>query len=375
MAARKGISSLLSKVRPPTDAAPQPERKTTAFDKLMATNALDAEPNIGEIARRVSEFPPSRSPTIGQSKGQSNGPSKGQTSLSKGQSNGPSAGQSSGQSGGQSNGPSVSAPEELLHEGVVRFRPVEGPRTKSETSLWKFLSENRKIVISLADLSEETRVPEATLRKVLRRWAQQGLLTKTKAPGNAGMILCFAPHGQSTGQTTGQSSFPSKIDREDLNLSISLEVIQTTWPNLARCGFGVAQMQQITTNLAAVGKPTDRLLLGLGHIEYELAHGQLVAKDGQPVADPCSWAFRALAQNGYYRRPKGYVSPEEQALQDAEAEARALVQARQRVELAQFEAWKTGLTEAEVEKAMIGHPGGPKDAWLKSVWKKSTGKT
>ena len=335
MADRKGISSLLSKVRPPTDAA-LAQRKATTFDKLMATNALDAEPNIGEIARRVSEFPPSRN-----------------------------------LSNGLSANPPAAAPEEILHTGVVRFRPVEGPRTKSETSLWKFLSENQKIIISLADLSEETRVPEATLRKVLRRWTHQGLLTKTKAPGNAGMILSFSPHGQSS----GQSAFPSKIDREDLNLSISLEVIHTTWPNLARSGFGVAQMQQITTNLAAIGKPTDRLLLGLGHIEYELAHGQLVAKDGQPVADPCSWAFRALAQNGYYRRPKGYVSPEEQALQDVEAEATALIPARQRVELAQFEAWKTGLTEAEVEKAMIGHPGGPKDAWLKSVWKKSTGKT
>ena len=342
MADRKGISSLLSKVRPSTDAAPQ-ERKTTTYDKLIATNALDAEPNIGEIARRVSEFPSAR--------GQTGGQTSGQTAVA----------------------PTLT-PNDVLHENVIQFRPVEGPRTKSETSLWKFLSENRRIVISLADLSEETRVPEATLRKVLRRWTHQGHLTKTKAPGNAGMILCFTPPGQSSGQSSGQSACSSKIDREDLNLSISLEVIQTTWPNLARCGFGVEQMQQITMNLAAVGKPTDRLLLGLGHIEYELAYGQLLAKDGQPVADPCSWAFRALAQNGYYRRPKGYVSPEEQALQDAEAEANALVQARQRVELAQFEAWKTGLTEAELEKSMIGHPGGPKDAWLKSVWKKSTGK-
>jgi len=175
-----------------------------------------------------------------------------------------------------------------------------------------------------------------------------------------------APH--STTQSATQLPF-MKIDREDLNLSISSEVIQTTWPNLARCGFGVEQVQQITANLTAIGKPTDRIVQGLDHLEYELANDQLVDKSGQPVADPCSWAFRALAQNGYYRRPKGYVSPEEQAAKDAEEEARAVIAARQRAEQSQFEAWRAGLSPEELEEAMMGHPGGNKDAWLRKVWK------
>jgi hypothetical protein len=94
-----------------------------------------------------------------------------------------------------------------------------------------------------------------------------------------------------------------------------------------------------------------------------------VDKGGQTVADPCSWAFRALAQNGYYRRPKGYVSPEEQAILDAEQEARALLVARQKAEQAQFEAWRDSLSEEALRQAMQGSPGGPKDAWLKRIWK------
>jgi len=174
-----------------------------------------------------------------------------------------------------------------------------------------------------------------------------------------------------------EQTYKDKIDRlEDLSISLlrelsSLTVIQTTWPHLARCGFGSEQVQQILENLQALGKSPDRLVQGLDHIEYELANDQLCDKDGQPVADPCSWAFRALAQNGYYRRPKGYVSSEEQAARDAEEEARAVIAARQKAEQAQFEAWRDGLSAQALEEAMTGSPGGPKDAWLKRVWKNS----
>ena len=163
------------------------------------------------------------------------------------------------------------------------------------------------------------------------------------------------------------------IEREK-NLSISLRVLQTTWPKLAETGFGLEQVRQIVDNLTALGKPTDRILAGLDHIEFELTHDQLVDKDGQPVSDPCSWAFRALAQNGYYRRPKGYVSAEEQALRDQEEEAKALLTARKNAEQAQFEAWQASLSPEELAVCLRDHPGGPKEAWLKHIWKEKGGK-
>ena len=175
------------------------------------------------------------------------------------------------------------------------------------------------------------------------------------------------PTQQATQQAT-QEAGNVLIDRKK-NLSISSCVLETTWPHLTRCGFGLEQLRQVVDNLASLDKPTDRLIQGLDHIEFELEHGQLVDKDGQAVADPCSWAFRALAQNGYYRRPKGYVSAEEQALRDAEQEARAVLAARQQAEQAQFEAWRDGLGEDALAEAMRGSPGGPRDAWLKRVWK------
>ncbi len=175
------------------------------------------------------------------------------------------------------------------------------------------------------------------------------------------------PTQQATQQAT-QEAGNVLIDRKK-NLSISSCVLETTWPHLTRCGFGLEQLRQAVENLTALGKTTDRLIQGMDHIEFELEHGQLVDKDGQAVADPCSWAFRALAQNGYYRRPKGYVSAEEQALRDAEQEARAVLAARQKAEQAQFEAWRDGLGEDALREAMQGSPGGPRDVWLKRVWK------
>lgn len=164
---------------------------------------------------------------------------------------------------------------------------------------------------------------------------------------------------------------PYKEDRKIENLSISSERIAMTWPNLHRAGFDREQFEQITTSLAELGKPADKVVQGLAHAEWELAQGIMRDKDGQPVLDPCSWVFRALARTGYYRRPKGYVSPEEQAARDAEEEARAVAAAWRKAEQAQFETWRDALSPEELARAMHGYPGGPKDAWLKAAWRKS----
>jgi hypothetical protein len=160
-----------------------------------------------------------------------------------------------------------------------------------------------------------------------------------------------------------------KVERKKELLSFSPARIALTWPNLARAGFGRDQLEQIEQALTELGKPTDKITTSLDHAEWELEHGVMRDKDGQTVADPCSWVFRSLARTGYYRRPKGYVSPEEQAAKDAEDEAKAVIAARQAADQARFEAWKAGLDEQALDEAMRGHPGGSRDAWLKKIWR------
>lgn len=365
MGTRKGISSLLSSVKKNPD---DQQRRSTTFEKLMQISPFDSEPNISEIAQQVSEKSVSKSVSKGQTKGQTSG----QRSVSKGQ----TKGQTSGQRNGLTKNVSKTSDEandfspssEYPKKGFFYFRAPGEPRTKSEKILWKYLEKHKNIVINYDDLSEETRIPKTTIRNILRRWSEQNILIKTKAPGNTGLKIEFTPNRQTNGHTLGVSILPSKIDREDLNLSISPETLQTAWPNLARKGFGLEQISQIEKTLTEQGKVLTRVVQGLDHAEWELENEKMVDKSDQPVADPCSWVFRSLARDGYYRRPKGYISPQEQAEKDLEAEAKAVLAARQAAEIKQFEVWKLELSEKDLEEAMKGHPGGPKDAWLRKIW-------
>jgi len=291
-------------------------------------------------------------------------------------------------------------------EPLIIKRPQRKPLTSpAQKTLANYFAVNGKHVATYQVISDETGIPYGSVRSVLEKFTAHGWLLKTRWGGGRNSALELAPSAFLVGlgsvdsavkfssqaqqsnsagyadsavrllnsavELSSQNAPLMKIDREDLNLSISLEVIRTSWPNLAQSGFGVEQVNQIVANLTATGKPTSRIVQGLDHIEFELAHDQMVDKDGQKVSDPCSWAFKALAQNGYYRRPKGYVSPEEQAAKDAEEEARAVITARQKAEQVRFEAWRDGLSPDEMAKALKGHPAGPRDAWLKSVWKKN----
>lgn len=380
MAERKGISSILSRVMP----AGEPAKKPSSFDRLMKVSPLDVEPNLATIAKQVSE----------RSTGTVHRKSLPEASAETGIRNRtpdeivhrnrtpePYDGTV------HRNGPPERSTDEVNRNTQARLaadapcllqeKPVI--KTEKQRKLLGFLSANPSITTTHAYISEAIGQRKNTVRDNLNLFETHGLITKktVRVPGS-GVALEIrlltteavhrsGPPEPSTGTVHRNASL--KIDRIDLNLSISREDMTLQWPNLVRCGFGPEQLAQIEGSLSRVGKPTDRIVQGLDHLEYELANDQLRDKAGQPVSDPCSWAFRALAQNGYYRRPKGYVSPEEQAAKDAEAEAKAVVAARQAAEQAQFEAWRDGLSPDELADTLRGHPGGPKDAWLKKVWR------
>uniref|UniRef100_I2PZY8 Uncharacterized protein n=1 Tax=Desulfovibrio sp. U5L TaxID=596152 RepID=I2PZY8_9BACT len=174
------------------------------------------------------------------------------------------------------------------------------------------------------------------------------------------------PPETSTG--TVQQSTPPKMHRVKA-LSISQERIDLTWPHLAATGFGPHQLTQIESNLIETGQATDRVLPSLHHAEWELEHGKMLDKAGQPVTDPCAWVFMSLARTGYYRRPPSYVSAEEQAAKDKEETARAVSFWRQKADAARFEAWRGGLSPSEKEHILEGFPD-LREVWLKAYWKK-----
>jgi hypothetical protein len=72
----------------------------------------------------------------------------------------------------------------------------------------------------------------------------------------------------------------------------------------------------------------ERITQGLTHAEWEFTAGKMRDKSGKPVTSPVNWVFAILAKQGYYPRPQGYISPQEQVELDAVEEAKRLTIAR-----------------------------------------------
>ena len=164
-----------------------------------------------------------------------------------------------------------------------------------------------------------------------------------------------------SGRTPEASFLSEEIDRKNLSISsqstepehrleeLTEEDISFHWPTLARDGFGTAQIRQICQRLHKIGIPTTRILQGLIHAEWEMVHGIRKDSKGNPIEKPAHWVFGTLARQGYYPRPAGYISPQEQAERDAEEERKRFAAAHEARKDAEYEAWAVQLTPQERE--------------------------
>jgi hypothetical protein len=143
------------------------------------------------------------------------------------------------------------------------------------------------------------------------------------------------------------------------------------WPELARLGFGTHQIRQILQRLAQVNIDADKIIQGLTHAEWATSNGKMRDKKGEPIANPLSWVFSILAKQGYYPRPQDYVSPQEQAAQDAAEEITKLAAARQAFFEAKYAAWESGLSETERQAILTehGYKFGPQHIPLKKYFR------
>lgn len=161
------------------------------------------------------------------------------------------------------------------------------------------------------------------------------------------------------------SLLSEEIDRKNLSISsqstkpehrleeLTEEDISFHWPTLARDGFGTAQIRQICQRLHKIDIPTTRILQGLTHAEWEMAYGTRKDSKGNPIEKPAHWVFETLARQGYYPRPAGYVSPQEQAERDAAEEKARFAAAHEARKEAEYEAWAAQLTAQERERIVL----------------------
>ncbi len=286
---------------------------------------------------------------------------------------------------------------------LYRQRPIL--RTEQQWKVAAFIDRHEQISGHSRVIAKEIGVPYATLRRILRDLRQTELIRYGELPRRTGIWVQALPRlrlvlegtsmslcnsSRHTAQTiqadqaasrldrlnTSHSSIREQTDRTNLDLVshsklkyLSATDIALQWPNLARSGFGVSQIEQILECLIKAGKPTDDIAQGLDHLEWALEHGCLLDSKGEPIRSPCDWAFRCLARQGYYSRPQGYVSPAEQAERDRVDAANAVRRAREEAEMAEFASWLSNLSQAD--RAQIIRPKrGPDDVQLRMYWRK-----
>lgn len=165
---------------------------------------------------------------------------------------------------------------------------------------------------------------------------------------------------------------PSNGGLAERLLSLDDDQVKFYWPHLAGADFGVDQLRRIIESLETLGKPLDQLIEGLDRADFEFRQrqGSLLDGQGQTIRQPMGYVFNSLARTGRYRRPEGYVSPEEQAELDKAEDARRIIAARkERLEL-EFQAWVSGLTAAERADIKRKYPPSPEDQVLKAEWRK-----
>ena len=174
-----------------------------------------------------------------------------------------------------------------------------------------------------------------------------------------------------SGAAVPPSILKEKTERKTLSISsqeasaerrleeLSEEDIAFHWPTLARDGFGTDQIRQICQRLRKTGASLENILQGLTHAEWEMDRGDRTDAKGKPIARPAHWVFETLARQGYYPRPAGYVSPQEQAERDAAEEQKRLAVAHgAKFEAAQI-AWAGQLRSDEKASILQArHPAG-----------------
>jgi hypothetical protein len=134
--------------------------------------------------------------------------------------------------------------------------------------------------------------------------------------------LCDAPSILKETERKNTLSISSEKANRNQEIVNRLEALTESdmafhWPELTRLGFGTHQIRQILQRLEQVGTGPERIIQGLTHAEWELTAGKMYDQKGEPVTSPVDWVFTSLARHGYYRRPRGYVSPQEQEELDA----------------------------------------------------------
>ncbi len=165
----------------------------------------------------------------------------------------------------------------------------------------------------------------------------------------------------------------SDVNHTQLLEALSEEDIKVNWPKLAAAGFGTLQIRQIIRNQEKLGNGVENVLTGLTYAEWELENNKMHSKQGELVKSPLDWVFSSLVRHGCYRKPKEYISPEEQADLNRMEELKKQKEAREARIIIEFQEWFAYLTLEKKHDILgsdfkAGQESALREYFRKNVW-------
>lgn len=201
---------------------------------------------------------------------------------------------------------------------------------------------------------------------------------------------CVSPHNEGQGDTKADRYQPAPLLDRQINLSVwgrrllelTRDDFEVSWPQLLENGFGPDQVRQIVQFRDELGQPLDDILGSLHSAQWQLANGHFP----ENRKGPANYLFATLKNSGTFCRHEQYVSPEQQALNNArkalEAEKAAAAARTEIEELKQrqldgeaFDEWHDNLTEGERATIDAAAPvrlpsESSRIRWRRSYWSK-----
>jgi hypothetical protein len=160
--------------------------------------------------------------------------------------------------------------------------------------------------------------------------------------------------------------------------AIGDETIAIAWPYLAAAGWRQHQLDQLQKIFTVKGIDFTVAQQAMNYAEWQLLNGGINDREGKPVNDPVAWLFKALSTFGYYKRPQGYISPEEQLAKDRAEEAKRIEllekkaeQAEKKFDRAKALAWFDALSPEAQDEILSAQPGGNpvrNEPWIVRAW-------
>lgn len=254
---------------------------------------------------------------------------------------------SSGKASARSVSPKVLLPTKAL---IVGEQPER---------LYAWLKKQGGSVYTTANvICEALDIPLRNLRRTLQAWEERGVIEKAGDRHGTRLTLLIGD-AEAFGKKAGSKKSKAKNTLVD-------GLFTQRFPSLVAAGFGQTQFTKAVELAQAAGLETAHMEKHLAYAEYELEHGCMNDAKGSPVASPANWVFKCLSTTGMYRIPMGYVSPLEKQRQALEAEMRAELEARRKLD--ELEAARLQLELAkQTDELTAEFLASPQKKWVQEI--------